>query len=256
VYEGNYVLKPGLLAMAAFNGVLFFVHLLVLLASYNYVGVGITQAMTMSGNVLPVLMAWLLWPADEVMTPVRWLGVALMPIALFFMRPNNGEPLKLNFKKELILLLPFCFTGIIGCLHKIATVRYGIEGRATYQAVLFTLAMISSWAYVLWQHGKVSRKDVGLGVLVGAVNYFALFAMILALSEIAASVFFPIGTSVGIALTLAASWILWNEKISKRQLLGILIACTVVALINSQQPKDQQPGRDAARVSHNTTSFR
>ncbi len=228
--RGEYVADPLLLILAAITGVFFFVHLLVMLASYNHAGVGITQAVSTSGYVAPILMAWLLWPDKEAMTAVRWAGVALMPVSIFLMRPNTGEKLRFSLRDELILLMPFAFSGLIGCIHKLVTTRYGDAGQATYQAVLFTFAMLSSWAHVLWHRRRGKRVDFALGALVGFVNVFALLTMMLALSGLAASVFFPISTSAGIALTLFVSWLLWREKITRQQAIGIALAIVVVIL--------------------------
>lgn len=231
--RGEVVMETDLLIIAAINGVLFFVHLLVMLAAYNHAGVGVTQAVSTSGCVVPVLMAWLLWPESEAMTAARWLGVAIMPAAIFLMRPNTGEKLRFNLKAELVLLLPFVFSGVIGSLHKLVTVRHGEAGAATYEAVLFTFATISSWGYVLCHRQKGHWPDARLGAIIGAVNVFALFTMIMGLAAIKASTFFPVSTSAGIAITLVVSWILWKEKISKRQALGIVAALAVVALTTS-----------------------
>ena len=56
--------------------------------------------------------------------------------------------------------------------------------------------------------------------------------MLLALGVLGAVVFFTTAGSLAIVLTLLTSWVLWRERITPRQSVGIATAIVIVVLAN------------------------
>jgi len=215
-------------ALGAAAGVLFFVTLLIMLACYRRVGVGITVALMGMGVVLPVVASNVCW--GEAMTPARWVAVGLLPVAVVLMRPVNGLQRRITLRGDVLLALAFVAPGVTGILHRAVREYAPDSGRELYQAVLFAAAAISSVAYALWRRTPCSRRTVGLGAFVGAVNVAATRFVLLGLWAIPAVIFYPVSGSLVIAGSVVVSWLLWRERVTKRQVLGLLLAICVVVL--------------------------
>jgi drug/metabolite transporter (DMT)-like permease len=247
--------------LGAAAGVLFFVNLLLLLAGYELVGVGITIAFMQMGVVLPVLASWGLW--GEVMTPWNWGAVALLPVAVLLMRPvSGGEHRRVTLRGDLILLAAFVAPGLVGCLHK-ALHQYAPDaGPRAYQAALFFAAAVCSVAYARWRRIGYTRKIVSFGAVLGAVNVAATQFALIGIGILGAVVFFPISSSLVIASQVVLSWILWRERITRRQLAGLLVAICIVILasIGANDEKstvdDSDVDRGAAGVRSDDVSGR
>ncbi len=72
----NIPLVPSLIGLGITNGLIYFIHLVIMLKAYRIAGTGITVALAQSASVVPIITSWLLW-RNEVMTPGRWIAAGL-----------------------------------------------------------------------------------------------------------------------------------------------------------------------------------
>ena len=228
-------------ALGAVAGIGYFTNLLILLASYRMVGVGITVAFGAMGAVIPVLASLFFW--HEPLTPLLWVALGLLPAAAFLLRPVARDK-KLTLQGDLFLLLVFAAPGIVGTIHKSSAVfAVGLDeptkaaALALYQAALFLAAAASNIGYVLWRRMHVARRDLLLGSAVGTVNVAATYCIVLGLSLIPAAVFFPTARSCVIAGSVVLSWFLWKERVTSRQIVGLVVAVAVVVLTTVRFPE-------------------
>lgn len=219
-----------LIVLGAAAGALYFLHLPVMIASFHRAGVGVTVAISISGCIGPVLMAWMLWPEEEAMTAARWTAVALIPIAMFLLRPAHGERIRLSWRSDVMLFATFFIAAAIGCIHTIAARHGGAAGHAGYQCVLFAGAIAVAWAWIIFKRDYGNRFDVALGAALGGVNAAGTLVLLLALAIVPASVYFPVNSSGVIVLNVIVSRLLWGERIARRQTVGIALAIAVVWL--------------------------
>lgn len=215
------------LAFGIPEGVMYFAHALVILEAYAIAGVGITSALISSGIVVPVLVSWYAW--GEQMSPWKWLAVALIPVTMYLLRPRRGAHPHLTLKADIVLFLAFLIAGILTTVHKAFNV-YSPEGRPAYQWVLFSLAAASSVSYVLVRGVGCARRELVVGAGAGGVNALATFFILLGLSVVPAVIFYPVSASLIIVLNTAAAGLLWKERLTGRQIAGMLIAIVIVVL--------------------------
>lgn len=216
--------------LAGINGVFYLVHLLLILMAYRHVGVGITTAMGRAGIIIPAVVAWLLW--DEPMTPLRWVALALVPVAMLLMRrPEPGKP-SLSLRGDLVLGACFLGSGIILSIHKVAEAELSPDQREVYKTGLFVFAFLASLGYALATRVRFGRTEIVLGALIGAGNALALLFILLGLAVMPATVFFPTSSSIEICLNVAVSRLLWQERFLRRQLVGLALAVGIVLLTN------------------------
>lgn len=222
-----------LVAMGLITGLLYFLHLLVTLRSFRLVGVGITTTLCMTANLTPAFVAWAVW--GEAISTLQWGALAILPAAVFLMRPVSLPVAGRTFASlqvDLVLLLAFSMAGVISTMHKAADVYGRDSEQPVYAVSLFAVAAMSSVAYAAYRCRRARRFDVGLGVVIGTINTANLFLLLLALSQLATAIVFPVSSCVLIILNLVASRILWGEALRHRQLIGVGLAIVVVCLCN------------------------
>ena len=226
--------QPAAILLGAINGVLYYVHLLIILACFRAVGTGISIAVVNSASIVPIVVASVLWPVHETMNPLRWLAVALIPPAMILMRPAQDKHGPIGFKGDLLLAAAFIVGGLIMTIHKAGTVLGAGSPRAVYQyqTILFALAMISSNACWLWRRYKPASHEVRWGILIGAFNVSATGVLLAAITALGAVMFYSTAAPLIIALTLIVAWVLWKERLNRRQAIGVATAIVIVVLTN------------------------
>lgn len=222
-------LVPSLIGLGITNGLIYFIHLVIVLKAYRIAGTGITVALVQSASVVPMIASWLLW-RNEVMTPGRWIAASLIPVAMALMRPSQSVHGPLTLKANLILLLTFAGAGLSQFLHKAADVTAGTAGTTAYQVHLFTFAAISSTIYVLVHRRRLKPSACLLGGAAGLANALTTRMLLLSLSGLGAVVFFSTAGPLLIVLALIVARILWQERIIYRQKLGVATAIAIVVL--------------------------
>ena len=240
--------------LGAVCGASYFGQFLLLLVSYRLAGVGITTAVMSMGVVVPILLSWCLW--SEAMTPLQWAAVCLLPVALLLVRPIR-KPLherpqiattairrpRLTWKADVMLLAVFLNGGAMTTLHKAVNIYSPAVGAAekflffqpsqlVYESFLFLVAAVCSVGYALWRGGRWGRRELTIGTVMGISNVLATLFAVVGLGVLAAAVFFPTATSALIVLSVVISWWLWDERVTPRQTVGLLVAICIVVLAN------------------------
>ncbi|MCD6364586.1 MAG: hypothetical protein J7M14_01795 [Planctomycetes bacterium] len=234
------------MAMGLVSGALYFTHLLIILAAYRLAGVGITTALASMSIITPVLVSSFAgW--DKAMSVYQWCAVAAVPVAMIQMRPSSRRRRRIGLKGDIVLVLVFLVPCIVGTLHKARGVYAPPSAMRVYQAALFSTAGLVSMAFVLAHRSrfgpstKVGTALVGanarlrvtlLGTAMGMANLLATMCLLVALNHLPMAIVGPTSSSLVISLSLLVSWILWGERISKRQFLGFCVAILIVILAN------------------------
>lgn len=217
-------------AVGVVNGVLFFAHVPFVLGSFSIAGVGVTTALTRAGIVIPALVAWYAW--GEAMTVARWLALGLVPPAMLLLRPSNGNGHKLTARADATLVMCLLVAGVILTIHKYAEVHFDSGGNEVYKVALFGAAALSSVGYVLVRRIPCARRDVGVGVALGAANAATLLFVMFGLAVVPATVFYPTTGCLTLCLNVIAAYWLWREALVKRQAWGIAVAVAILVLAN------------------------
>jgi len=216
------------LAFGTANGILYFLHLVLIQASYRIAGVGITTALIGAGAVIPVITSWAVW--GEPMTPLRWGAALLLIPAMWLLRPRSNGTRRLTAKADTILALVCAVAGTVGVLHKAAAMRAPVQRDPTYQLALFVAAAVCSGAYALARRRPWSARAALSGSALGLTNFFATVCLLGALAALPATVVFPITSPSSIAANTILARFLWHERLTPRQFVGMVLAIAVVVL--------------------------
>jgi drug/metabolite transporter (DMT)-like permease len=211
-------------------GTIYVVHMGVLLQCFKYVGVGLTIVIMSMSLIVPVTVSRVLW--NEPVSVLQWMAIALMPAAILLIRSDHGGIKGFNWKRDAILILTFVLPGIAGTLHKSIGMSDLPKALPQYQTVLFATAAL--WTIVLsfYRRARPGKQELTAGIIIGALNVTATLTLLLALSGLAAVIVFPTAATMCIVLNLIISFFLWNEKIRRKQFIGIILAIIIVAIVN------------------------
>jgi len=228
-------------ALGAVCGASYFGQFLLILLAYRLAGVGITTAVASMGLLIPILVSWRLW--GEPMTAWRWGALALLPVAMLLVRPVRRHVRHLSWKADAILLAAFLNAGLMSTLHKAVGIYAPAEGgsgtflffhpqQLAYEAFLFLVAAVCSVAYALGRRGGWGRAELALGSVVGVSNVLGTMFSVVGLSIVAAAVFFPTLTCALVVLSVVVSRLLWDERVTPRQIVGLGLAICIVVMVN------------------------
>ena len=218
------------MAIGAATGVLYISHIPITLGCFRRAGVGVTVAVGGCSLIVPALAGWAVW--EESMTVYRWLALALVPPAMWIMRPGNGLRSRLTLTTDVLLIANFAASGLVYSLQKYADVYFVAENREIFKVTLFGTAALSSLLFAIYRRTPFHRRDIGAGILLGLLNAATLIFTLLALQVMAAVVFFPTSMCLVIGINAVTARFLWQERLKHRQYAGLICALIVIALIN------------------------
>lgn len=216
------------LIVGSIAGVFFFLGFIYYQKSVKENGVGISGTVAKLGILIPVLFSIIIW--KEMPTPVQWVGIvlALGSIVIINLSPQSLE--KLDIKATLILL--FLFGGMSEFSNKIYQ-KYGLsEYKDFFLCAVFIVAFFISAFYIWKKQAKLTKKDILIGFAVGIPNLFSSYFLILSLDTIAASIAYPIFSAGGIVLINIGGYLIFKEKITRKNQLAIVLTIIALVLIN------------------------
>lgn len=220
---------PVLIGAALINGVCYFLNMCLLLAGFRMAGVGVTIAVSNAGVLLSMLASWLIW--NEPMTFTRWLAAAMIVPAMFLLRPPDTAHAKFTWRADLLLAALFMMNGIILIVLKWAKEDIPADSMRAFQAMLFSVAAVVSCGYVAWQRVPLRRVELSAGVMLGLFNAGATLFILMGLAYMPAVALFPALSCMSIVCNAGAACLLWKERLTLRQIAGMVIAMSIVVLV-------------------------
>ncbi|MBR6369487.1 MAG: EamA family transporter, partial [Bacteroidaceae bacterium] len=103
-------------------------------------------------------------------------------------------------------------------------------------ASVFFVAMLTC-IYSFFKKGEDGKrsplllKNVVGGVVLGLVNYFCTYTLMLSMKTIDSSFLFPVHNIGIVAIGAIVGWLAFNEKLRPHQILGIVLAAVSIALL-------------------------
>ena len=180
---------------------------------------------------------------------VQIVGIVLMLASFVLATKSDGDEKKANLKWLFLCVIAFVATGGIGVMQKVhQSSAYKDELNAFLIVAFISSAVICAMFATLMkrrgsrvveenERGKNSKKQVWLmlaimiasGVFVAVNNKFNLYLS----GVMNSAVFFPIVNGGGLVLTTLAALMLFKEKLSTKQWIGVVLGiASVVFLCN------------------------
>jgi len=200
------------------------------------VGIAITTVANKMSLVIPVAAALILEENDNISTE-KIIGFILALIGIYLASTKGGK-LSFNIKYLWLIILVFVGQGIADSIFNDSKTMLKSGEDMLYFIVLFFMASISGILILLGKSvaspPKFELKNILWGVILGVPNFFSLLFMLKALSTpgLEASVVFPMVSMGVVVLSSIIGIILYKEKLTKGNWVGILFACGAIAIFS------------------------
>ena len=170
----------------------------------------------------------------EKITLLQWLAIILTFVGLYFatFSPNWFKNKKIFSQKGLIYaLFAFLLWGFCGAFLKIPARSYGWYWTSVIMLIPYMLV-------ILTETKRIKLKDL---FHIVDYKYLLLMVLFIALADMGYNGSFSVGGSAAITGTIGGSYatgstlltyLVYREKITKRQLLGIILSLTGVVLVS------------------------
>jgi|SRR5690554_3038948 len=229
VFQSSY--PPVLIIIAVIIGVLFIANLFVYSKSIDANGMGVSIASMRLSLAIPVGVS--LFVYSEELSVIKISGVLLSFVALLLLVPRLSFKKVSTSTKASLLILIFFFTGISDSGLKIFEQEFGTSfPESLFLSIVFFSAFILG-LFILIKNKELhfNTKELLLGTLLGLANHYSVYFVISALQELPGAQVFPI---VNLAIVIGGALIgvlYWKDSHSKKQWIGLAIACISITLL-------------------------
>ncbi|PIP16259.1 MAG: hypothetical protein COX46_03350 [bacterium (Candidatus Ratteibacteria) CG23_combo_of_CG06-09_8_20_14_all_48_7] len=130
-----------------------------------------------------------------------------------------------------LILLSFFFEGLLGVAEKMVRELNLGEMRNDYIFLYNLIAAFIGGLFLIRERERPGSKDLFIGSLIGLAFYFAAFFCLQAILELPGIIYFSVAGVGGILLVTSLSHLIWREKLKKKQVYGLTLACLSLVLL-------------------------
>ena len=219
--------------LSILTGFWFIFTYLLMTASTQRSGVTITSLSSKLSVVLPTLAGVLLF--GESLNFVATIGIVLALVALVLVVGGKGQQDKTNRTNWLLPILIFFGTGTGDILMKLTEQKNEAPDMSFMIAFIYFIAMLFGILIVAYDlirgKSKWQWKSALGGIGLGVINFFSTFCVYQAMRCFDNVVLFPVYNIGVVSLTALTGWLLFKEKLTWKNYLGLAIAIIAVILI-------------------------
>jgi len=220
---------------ALFLGFLFITLFYIMGLTAQKLGMSVVAVAGKMSVVIPVLFGLIMY--HESAGIFKIIGIVLALIAVYFASHKDA---KLKIDKSL-LVLPFTLfigSGILDTTLKYVQKMYvSNEQTSVYLSVIFLVAgvlgsLLLSF-FIIRKKSVLSLNNLFGGLILGVVNYFAMFFLLKALQSkhLDSSTVFTMNNVAIVLFSTLLGVLFFKEKLSKMNLFGIILAIISIFLI-------------------------
>ena len=199
-------------------------------------GVTITSLSSKLSVVIPTLFGIIF--LKEKLGLMAGIGIVLALVALFLVVGGKDKEKTKVKKKTLILLLPifiFFSTGIGDIMMKMTEQKNTSGNMIPMIAFIYFISFLFGVLLVTYdlikKKSKWQWKNAIGGLALGTVNFFSTCCIYQAMQVFDNVVMFPVYNIGVVCLSALAGWLLFKEKLTWKNYLGLSIAIIAVILI-------------------------
>ena len=219
--------------LSILTGFWFIFTYLLMTASTQRSGVTVTSLSSKLSVVLPTLAGVVLF--SEKLNFVATIGIVLALVALVLVvggKNTTDKGIKINW---LLPVLIFFGSGTGDILMKLTEQQNSSDDMGFMIAFIYFIAMLFGFLVVAFDlirgKSKWQWKSAIGGITLGVINFFSTFCVYNAMRCFDNVVLFPIYNIGVVCLTALTGWLLFKEKLTWKNYLGLTIAIIAVILI-------------------------
>ena len=211
-----------------FAGIFFFLSFIYYQKSVKNDGVGLSGVFSKLGILLPMLLSIILW--QEYPSSVQWVGISLAICSIVLVNFPFNKDWKKAIRLSLILL--FFYGGIAEFSNKLFQKYAALNLKPLFLFFVFVTAFLISLFFVIKDKNKINHQDLLTGIMVGVPNLFSSFFLINALDVLKTAVVFPIFSAGSIVVISVGGFMIFQEKLNRREVSAIIMTIIALVLIN------------------------
>ncbi|MBE6123353.1 MAG: hypothetical protein E7190_11685 [Erysipelotrichaceae bacterium] len=215
------------------GGFLFVLSLVCMHSSISENGAILTSAFSKLGLLVPLALSIFLF--HEMPSMVQIIG--LLAVFAAFAVMNHTSPDNHARQFSLFSLLIVLLTnGLSDAMAKIYN-AIGVQREDTVYMFLVFLSAACLTFFLLWYDAqrtgrKTQLKDLVPGIAIGIPNYFSSIFLLASLRTIPSFIAYPVFSAGTILIVTAAGILLFHERLSSHQSLGLLLILVSLVLLN------------------------
>lgn len=215
------------LGVGVINGILYVLSLVLIQFSIRRNGAPLTSTFSRLGIVIPTILAAIFFA--EIPGIIQIVGLVLAMFAIVYMNLGNKEELP-SFRLGLIVI--FLLGGIVDFILKVYSAYYDAEAQTYFVMYTFFFAMLVSIFLFLRDKNKMSLQDVIIGIGVGIPNQLTALLTLKAATKLPAFIVYPTYSAGIIILVNVINYLVFKEKLTKRQYIATVIIGIALICIN------------------------
>ncbi len=209
------------------NGVLYLASFVLLNVNIRKNGVVLPTTFMKLGAMVPALLAIFVWKEEP--SAVQIIGIAAAIAAIVLIHTEKGES---RIQSGLGLMLLLVVTGMASSMSKVYD-EYGTAVMENHFLLYtFAVALILCVMLALLQKQSFTLMDGVWGLLIGIPNYLSSRFLLLSLAQVPAVIAYPCYSVGSIVLVTLSGVAFFKEKLSRRQLIAIVIILAALAFLN------------------------
>lgn len=212
------------------SGILYLGSFMLLQANIKRNGVVLSSIFMKLGVIIPTIMAVVIF--HETPGPAAVAGIVIALAAIVIMNQNPESDHREHSSQVFLLLILLAAGGFTDSLSNIYDKCGAASLKDLYLLCTFSAAFVSSFVLKVYKGQKLSIADLGWGALIGVPNYFSSRFLLLALSQVPATVAFPVYNIGTIVLVTAAGVLFFHEKLSSRKRIALGLIFLALFLLN------------------------
>lgn len=227
---------------ALFMGVQLIIGFYAASLTSQLLGVSVASIASKMSMVFPILFSLFFMKIEsKSFSILNYTGMALAVCAIYLSSIRKASKSDLKLKRKYLLFLPFVVFAVGGLIdvsinysnHSLVTA----ENEEVFPIFLFACAAFIGTVFLFFQKRKFEMKSLVGGIYLGIPNYFAIFLVYKALTVFQnnGAVFFPIYNVGIILLSSFAAMILFKEKLSKINFIGLGLSVLALFFLSYQE---------------------
>lgn len=213
-------------------GIVFILVFFLFAMSAQKVGVAVTAVTSKMSVVIPVSIGILVY--SETLSIIKVAGIVTCLVA-FYLTFKQKENQKIDKRFLLLPVLLFLGNGTNDTFTKHATMFYVGDETMLFLANVFLVSMCVGILFIIFsafkKPFKLTYANVIAGAWLGILNFGSSYFFLLGLGIFESSVFFPIFNVSIVSLSALGGLILFREKLSLINWVGIVLALGAIILI-------------------------
>lgn len=219
--------------LSLLTGFWFIFTYLLMTASTQRSGVTVTSLSSKLSVVLPILAGVIM--LGERLNFVATTGIVLALVALVLVLEKKKESGEKNNRSWLLPVCIFFGTGTGDILMKITEQQNSGDDLGFMIAFIYFVALIFGIIIVIWDlvrgKSKWQWKSALGGIGLGVINFFSTSSVYHAMRSFDNVVLFPIYNIGVVSLTAVVGWLVFKEKLTLKNYIGLIIAVIAAILI-------------------------